>query len=287
MAVTETEARDTTGVRTTDPDAAPFAQVDSFSAPMRAKLLAALEDMAGTPQIAQVRRQANAMLQPTAGEQILDAGCGAGEVARELAAMVGPGGQITAIDASQATVDYAASKDGGAGVQYRVADLNALPFADGTFDAVRCERVLQHIPDPDRSVAELVRVTRAGGRVCLIDTDWHSLALDGMPDDLVNAMTAAFLSEKANHHKTMGRTLRRRLVRAGLADVSAQPVAFSFSEASSAAELLPMFDELIPAEFGLMPAELRDPWFEAVAAADARGELLAALTMWVAVGTRP
>jgi len=182
----------------------PFAQLDDMPPPMRTLILGVLEGMAATPEVVRVRQLADEALRPAAGERILDAGCGAGEVARALAETVGPDGQVTAIDASQVAIDHAASKDDGAGVQYRVADITALPFGDGVFDAVRCERVLQHLAAPDAGVAELVRVTRSGGRICLIDTDWTSLASDGLPDELVEAVTGALLSRGVLHHSTMG-----------------------------------------------------------------------------------
>jgi ubiquinone/menaquinone biosynthesis C-methylase UbiE len=274
--MTETEA---------DREPTPFAQVDEAPAELRALILAVLEGMANTPEIGQVRAAADALLRPVAGERILDAGCGAGEVARALVATVGPEGRVTAIDASRTAVEYARSKDDDTGVEYRVADVTALPFDDAVFDAVRCERVLQHLADPDAGVAELVRVTRAGGRVCLIDTDWRSLASDGLPDDLVEAVTQTLLRRAVLHHSTMGRTLRRRLVRHGLTEVSAQPVTICFTDPDRAAAILPIFSPLVPPEAGMIPDDLRERWFEAIAASRARDEFLAVLTLWVAVGT--
>ncbi|HST84802.1 MAG TPA: methyltransferase domain-containing protein [Kineosporiaceae bacterium] len=287
---TDTKGQGTTGETTTGEAAStreptPFAQVDEAPPELQALILSVLELMAATPEIGQVRRAADALLRPAAGERILDAGCGAGEAARALAATVGPEGQVTAIDASRTAVEHARSKDDGTGVEYRVADVTALPFDDDAFDAVRCERVLQHLTDPDAGLAELVRVTRSGGRVCLIDTDWESMASDGLPDDLVEAVTGMLLRRTVLHHSAMGRTLRRRLVRAGLTEVSAQPVTICFTDPDRAAAILPIFSPLLPAEAGMIPNDVRESWFEAIAASRDRDEFLAVLTMWVAVGT--
>jgi ubiquinone/menaquinone biosynthesis C-methylase UbiE len=265
----------------------PFRRIDELPTPMRALLLGALDGMAATPEIRQVRRVADEALRPVPGERILDAGCGAGEVARALAALVTPGGRVTAADASQVVVEYAQSKDDGAGVEYRVADIAALPFEDGAFDAVRCERVLQHLADPDAGLAELTRVTRRGGRVCLIDTDWTSLAVDGLPEDLLETVIGDFWSRRFLHQSSMGRTLRRRLSRAGLSEVSAQPLTLYFTDPEAAAVILPMFNPMVPAEAKMVPDELRELWFGEIAAAKARDEFLAVLTMWVAVGAAP
>jgi 2-polyprenyl-3-methyl-5-hydroxy-6-metoxy-1,4-benzoquinol methylase len=269
------------------PDAEPtvFRQLDEAPPPIRAVLFQALEGMAASPQIGRVRAVAESALGAAPGERVLDAGCGAGEVARALAAQVAPEGQVTAIDASNAMIEYAAAKDAGAGVRYQVGDVERLPFDDDAFDAVRCERVLQHLAEPDAGLGELVRVTRPGGRVCVIDTDWLSLAGDGLPEDLVEVVTSHLLNQGTMHQATMGRTLRRRLVRAGLGGVSAEPVPLCFTDPASAAVVLPMFNPMVPPEARMVPDELRERWFEAVAQAGEREEFLAVLTMWVAVGT--
>ena len=274
-------------VSTDSAPATPFAQLDDLPPPMRDLILEVLAGMAETPEVVRVRQVADAVLRPAPGERILDAGCGVGEVARALAAAVGPDGQVTAVDASRVAIEHAESKDGGAGVRYQVADVTALPFGDGAFDAVRCERVLQHLAAPDAGVAELVRVTRSGGRVCLIDTDWLSLASDGLPDDLVDAVTAALLNRGVRHNSSMGRTLRRRLVRSGLTSVSAQPITLCFPDPAGAGLIMPMFNPMVPAEAMMVAEDVRDRWFEAVATAADRNEFLAVLTMWVAVGTVP
>jgi len=270
---------------TEDQGRTPFANLDQLPPHLQELLLGALASMATTPQIARVREVADRLLDPRPGGRLLDAGCGVGEVARALAAAVAPGGEVVAVDASSATVAAAAARDDGSGVRYEVADVVALPFADGTFDGVRTERVLQHVAEPDAAIAELVRVTRPGGRVCLVDTDWESLAVDGMPADLVASMRAAFAARDTLHHQGIGRTLRRRLVRAGLRDVVAEPVPLAFTRAGGPDRVLPMFNRDIPPEAHLVPTELRDRWFDAVDDAVARDEFLAVLTIWVVAGT--
>lgn len=261
----------------------PFAQLDELPQPMIALLIGALESMAANPEIQRVRRVAWDALGPVPGKRLLDAGCGVGEVARELAVA---GADVVALDHSAATVAAAAARDDGGSVQYVSGDVSALDFADASFDAVRCERVLQHVEDPDQVVSELRRVTRPGGRVCLVDTDWESIACDGLSTDLVDAVHAHFARRQRRHHLDMGRTLRRRLVRAGLKDVVAIPVVCYFTHPSQAGHVLPMFNPAVPPAADLVPAGLRDAWFTAIDAAGERDEFLAVITIWVARGTR-
>jgi ubiquinone/menaquinone biosynthesis C-methylase UbiE len=268
------------------PERTPFATIDDMPPPMRALIFEALDRMATDPQMRRVRAAAQRALDPRPGQRLLDAGCGLGEVARDLAAAVAPGGQVVGVDASAAAVAVATERAGDSGVTYAVGDLLSLDFEDQTFDGVRAERVLQHLGTPDAAVAELMRVTRSGGRVCLVDTDWSSLTSDGLPDDLVTRMWEGAAVAR-QHQPTMGRTLRRRLVRAGLVDVVCEPVPLWFTDPAAASTVIPIFNRDIPREVGLIPEELWDPWWAAVDRATEAGELLAVLTIWVAAGARP
>jgi SAM-dependent methyltransferase len=97
-----------------------------------------------------------------AGAQVLDVGCGPGRVA---AGALARGAQVTAVDASPGMVRLAAASHPG--LLVREAVLPHLPFADGAFDAVTGNFVVNHLGDPAAGVAELLRVLRPGGRLAL------------------------------------------------------------------------------------------------------------------------
>ena len=61
-----------------------------------------------------------------------------------------------------------------------------MPFATNAFDAVRVERVLQHVADPATALAELVRVLRPAGRIVIAEPDWPDLRVPACPDDLAD-----------------------------------------------------------------------------------------------------
>ena len=94
------------------------------------------------------------------GRLVLDAGCGGGLVARELAAA---GAEVVGIDRSLGSLGVArrAVRRG----QFRPAQgrLERLPFAGGSFDVVVAADVLEHLPDLPAAVAELARVLAPGG----------------------------------------------------------------------------------------------------------------------------
>jgi SAM-dependent methyltransferase len=266
-----------------------FADVDRQTAARQAMVIGVLDRLATTPIIRAVREIARKGLAPRPGDRLLDAGSGAGEEARELAGMVGPDGEVTAMDFSSAVIDVAASRHDGSPVRYVVGDITAMDFPDASFDAVRSERVLQHLDDPDAAVAELLRVLRPGGRIALVDTDWESLLGDGYPqemfDDLERRARAAGLLRVGQ--SSSGRRLRGRLVRAGARDVVATPVTMAMTDLPTAGVVNPAFSPEALRAVGFLPDEVVTPWVDAISSAEARGEFLTVLTIWVAVGVKP
>jgi SAM-dependent methyltransferase len=252
---------------------------------MTAMLVAALETMGRHPEIRRVRQTAMAAIRPRPGERLLDAGAGAGDVARWLAAAVGPTGEVLALDHSAATVAAALRRHDGSNVRYLTGDISAIDLPDDGVDGVWCERVLQHVDDADAAIAELIRVTRPGGRLCLVDTDWTSLAFDGVPGRLARTIVADMHGRLTPRQRDMGRSLRRRLVSQRLAQVTATPVTCLFGDPASAAVVLPMVNPNVPADAWTTPPGVRDEWFSDVASAGARGDFLAVLTIWVVTGT--
>jgi SAM-dependent methyltransferase len=265
--------------------ATPFADLDTLPPEMQTMLAAALEAMGRHPEIRRVRAVAHDALRPARGQRLLDAGAGGGDVARQLGADVGPRGTVVALDYSAATTAASRARYDGGPVQYVTGDVTALDLADDSFDGVWCERVLQHVGDADAAIGELIRVTHPGGRVCLIDTDWRSLLFDGVAADLAAAVVADMHSRFRPDQLEMGRTLRRRLVGAGLTDLAVTPVTCLFDSPDSAAVILPMVNPRVPAHSWRTAADVRERWFAEVAAAGLRGDFLAALTIWVVAGT--
>jgi ubiquinone/menaquinone biosynthesis C-methylase UbiE len=260
-----------------------FSDVDRSAAETQAVVLDLLDRLAALPAIRRVREIARASLDVRSGQRILDAGCGVGEEARELARLVGPGGQVDAIDLSAGFIATAIERD-DAGVRYAVGDIAKLDFPDGSFDGVRSERVLQHVADPDAAVAELARVVRPGGRVCLVDTDWESFLTDGMPVDLVEEMQE--LGRKLGMVNPAGRLLRGRMLRVGLREITAEPVTFTLTDRATAETIHPAFNIEPLRAVGLLPDELADPWSAAFDAALDRGDFLGVLTIWVVTGVK-
>jgi SAM-dependent methyltransferase len=98
-----------------------------------------------------------------AGE-VLDVGCGEGQIARMAAAMPGLAGASTVIGIDPTWGQLAVAAERGGGVTYAGAMAAELPFSNAAFDAVVACLVFEHIDDMDAAVSEVGRVLRPGGR---------------------------------------------------------------------------------------------------------------------------
>jgi SAM-dependent methyltransferase len=106
------------------------------------------------------------------GARALDLGCGAGTDSLVAAQMVGPEGSVTGIDMTPEMLGKAraaAAEMGATNVEFLDAEAERLPFADGSFDVVISNGVIDLIPDKDAVFSELFRVLAPGGRIQIAD----------------------------------------------------------------------------------------------------------------------
>jgi ubiquinone/menaquinone biosynthesis C-methylase UbiE len=107
-----------------------------------------------------------------APRRVLEVGPGPGELAERMAAELRA--EVVAIDVSERMVELCRAR----GVDARLADVQDLPFEDGTFDLVVAAWVLFHPQDLDRALREIERVLRPGGRlVAATNSELHLIEL--------------------------------------------------------------------------------------------------------------
>lgn len=104
---------------------------------------------------------------PTGGVA-LDVGSGPGNVTASLARAAGPDGLALGVDISEPMLSRAVDAQAGPNVGFLRADAQQLPFRDATFNAVTSLAVLQLIPEPSATLAEIARVLKPGGRVAIM-----------------------------------------------------------------------------------------------------------------------
>lgn len=113
------------------------------------------------------RRRAVDLARVRPGGAVLDVASGTGDLAIELAARVGADGSVIGSDFSEQMLDRARVK--APQLEWVQANALALPYEDDRFDAVTVGFGARNFSDLDAGLAEMVRVTRPGGRVVVLE----------------------------------------------------------------------------------------------------------------------
>jgi ubiquinone/menaquinone biosynthesis C-methylase UbiE len=114
------------------------------------------------------RARLREVLDPRAGERLLEVGPGTGYYSLPVAGWLSPGGSLDVVDVQAEMLDHTMRRAREAGIGNITparADARELPFVDDTFDGAYLVTVLGEIPDQDAALRELRRVVRQGGRI--------------------------------------------------------------------------------------------------------------------------
>lgn len=221
------------------------------------------------------------------GEVVLEVGCGSGVLARWFARQTDGANRILGVDISRYLLREAAAlarKEGLAdAITFQEGNAEALPFPDNSVDVALACTVLEE-GDADRMLAEMVRVTRPGGRVAVIvrsiDVPW-----------VVNLPLRAALKTKVETAGRMGpgvaaggcadASIYRRFHVSGLTQLTLFP---QFVAVTKAEQQFAIFQQQNLST--LSPEEIHE-WWTAAAQAEAEGTVFIAYPLHCAVGTRP
>jgi SAM-dependent methyltransferase len=264
-----------------------FRDVDQSEAPgASVRYLAAVS---GVEQTQRLKARTIDLLALTNGQVVLDVGCGAGDEVRAMASIVGSSGRAVGIDGSALMIEEAwkRSRDGQLSVDFQQADAHQLPFADNTFDGCRVERTLQHVADPRRVVAEMVRVAKPGSWVVAFEPDWETVFVNGGDRETIRALNRAHVDVNTRHG-WIGRELPGIFHEAGLDHVAPNCEVFHLTDLPLARYLL-NFDESAETAIsaGWLTPAAYSAWLAALEVAAARRTFFAGLVGLIVVGTKP
>jgi len=157
---------------------------------------------------------------------VLDLGTGLGHVARAVAEIVGPGGEVVGLDSSPRMLGVAASRiDSPPQVRYVEGDVTTWRD-DEPFDAVVGRLILFHLPDPVGTLRHHLAGVRPGGRVVTLDYDIGAVRAepaDRLSDRLRDLILTAFRAAGAD--PTIGSRLKQHLRAADVEEVAGFGVA--------------------------------------------------------------
>jgi SAM-dependent methyltransferase len=180
-------------------------------------LVTVLDLQAGLPDVIALRAWVLEALSPQPGQTAVDVGSGTGEDVQALALRVGREGSAIGVEPHAQMRAEAERRAAAAGSTARFVDgaADALPFEDESVDVLRCERVFQHLSDPDAAAVECARVLRPGAVAAVVDSDWGT-ALIHPGDPEVIARLHMHMLTSAMPNPMSGRRLGGQLRRAGL-----------------------------------------------------------------------
>lgn len=192
----------------------------------------------------------------------VDVGCGPGffaeRAASELLDSGARGGRVIGVDVDEKLVWLARKRAEGLGLplEYVVGAGAKIPLDDAVADITYARFLFQHLEHPLEVLAEMVRVTRPGGLVAIVDTDDGSLLMHPEPVGFGRLVDASGRAQMARGgDRRVGRKLKRYLAAVGLVETSARVHPFTTEELG--------VDAFLEITLGFKAGVLRPPFISA------------------------
>ena len=236
-----------------------------------------------------VKKHSYLLLGDIDGKSVIDIGCGSGVDTVEMAGLTGIGGSVVGVDYDNEMIEkanhYAAERKVNDRVKHHCGNACELPFSDNSFDAARSERLFMHLPKPAEALLEAIRITRPGGRVVVVDTDWGSLSANTGADD-VESRIAQFRAREYLANGYSGRRLPGMFSSAPLRDITIETTALHVTD-------LPLWHLMtlsqnvaqVACEQGAVSESDVARWNDAMEKADKKGDFYGSVIIVTAAGT--
>jgi ubiquinone/menaquinone biosynthesis C-methylase UbiE len=219
-----------------------------------------------------------------AGEAVLDVGCGPGAIARWFTRQTNGANRIVGVDVNRYLINEAIALTRKAGmadtISFQEGNAEALPFPSDSFDVTLSCTVLEE-GNADQMLAELVRVTKPGGRVAVIvramDIPWWvNLPLDAaLKTSVERRMGSGVIPQGC-----ADATLYQRMFGSGLGQIEIFPQLATFTKGGQ-------FQDRVGRILSLVPPEDLPVCRAAIAKAEAERTFFIAEPFHCAVGTKP
>jgi SAM-dependent methyltransferase len=188
-----------------------WSAVDAAADPQR--LLSGLDALRSEPFFAESKQRMGTLVAGMHAARVLDVGCGTGEDAAGL--------NPPAVGIERSVVMCREARARHADLELVVADATAIPIRDAHVDAVRADRVLQHLPDVPAALREWRRVLQPGGRLITFDPDLATASVDGVDERAASAVLAWRVTTRPGAATL--RTLQPALEASGFVEIHVEP----------------------------------------------------------------
>jgi ubiquinone/menaquinone biosynthesis C-methylase UbiE len=231
------------------------------------------------------KQRVRTLLAIQSGQQILEIGAGTGEDTQGAAKLVGPTGHVIGLDFSQTMVEEARQRTQGMNLpaHFVQGDVQHLSFADDTFDRCYADRTFQHLPEPEQALIEMIRVTKPGGLLLIVDPDHETSVLDTPYPDV----TRRFFRFRNDGMRQPGiaHQLYALFKKHGLQDVRIEPLTRVATDYEIIRPVARYIEGMRSAQqFGAVTAEEAEKWIAYVEDAISRDRFFHAVTYFITTG---
>jgi SAM-dependent methyltransferase len=256
-----------------------FQAVDTHDDP--GSLVRALDTLHREPFYAAYKIRIVELMNPQQGNMYLEVGAGTGDDARALAEI----GRsiVVAVDMSRTMTAEASSR----GLRTVVAgDAEYLPFAEDTFDGCWADRTFQHLSNPGRALDEIIRVTKVGGRVVVVDPDYDTQVVE-CPDQELARRVLRFRTDRGLRNGALAHRMPAMFGRAGLSNIETEPLMLVVRDPTSVDNVMGLRSWARSAQLaGYLSVEDADRWEQLFDETAVAGCFLYALAFFITAGTK-
>ena len=174
-----------------------WAAVSELDEATQRRMADVLETRGADPQQREMRRAFLAEIDFPERAKVVEVGCGTGVLTRVLAVRENVE-SVLGVDLAPSLVGKARELAADCrNARFEVADARALPLADASFDVAVFDSTLSHVPEPERALAEAMRVLVGGGVIAVFDGDYATTTVALAPHDPLQACDDAMMANSS------------------------------------------------------------------------------------------